>query len=73
MASDRLRQIIAAVEARCPEGRGQPDALVALCAEGLPVTGAGLALLTADGSADTVAVTDGPAGELEELQCALGE
>lgn len=73
MASGRVRQIIAAVGARCPDGRCRPDALVALCAEGLPVTGAGLALMTADGPAGTLAVTDGPAGELEELQFALGE
>lgn len=37
------------------------------------MTGAGMALMTADGPAGTVAVTDGSAGELEELQFSLGE
>jgi hypothetical protein len=73
VVSERVTQIVTAVEARCPDGRGQPEALVALCVEGLPVSGAGLALMTADGPAGTVAVTDGPAGELEELQFSLGE
>lgn len=73
MASNRVTEIVAAVEARCPDGRGQPAALVTLCAEWLPVTGAGLALMTTDGPAGTVAVSDGPAGELEELQFSLGE
>lgn len=73
MASDRAGQIVATVQARCPDGRAEPAALVALCARSLAVSGAGLALMTVDGPAGTVAVTDGPAGELEELQFALGE
>jgi hypothetical protein len=73
VAPDRVTGILAAVEAECPDGRGRPEALIALCARSLPVTGAGMALMTADGPAGTVAVTDGSAGELEELQFSLGE
>jgi GAF domain len=68
-----VTRILAAVEAECPDGRGRPEALIALCARSLPVTGAGMALMTADGPAGTVAVTDGSADELEELQFSLGE
>jgi hypothetical protein len=37
------------------------------------VTGVGLILMTVDGPAGTVAVTDGPAATMEELQFTLGE
>ena len=44
-----------------------------LCSGSLPVSGAGLALMTDAGPAGTVAATDGPAAGLEELQFTLGE
>ncbi len=47
--------------------------LVTRCAAALPVTGVGLVLTTRAGPAGTVAVSDGPAHVLEELQFALGE
>jgi GAF domain-containing protein len=47
--------------------------LVTRCAAALPVTGVGLVLMTKAGPAGTVAVSDGPAHVLEELQFALGE
>ena len=43
-----------------------------MCARTLPVSGVGLALMTDDGPAGTVAVSDGGALQLEELQFTLG-
>jgi len=69
---------------RSPEG-GRPsgtpgrseatlaEALCAACAAGLPVTGAGLALMNGDGPQGLMAATDGPAITLEQLQFSLGE
>lgn len=54
-------------------GAPLPDVLVALCARSLPVNGVGMALMTDDGPAGTVAATDGTALELEDLQFSLGE
>ncbi len=50
-----------------------PGELVRLCARELPINGVGLVLMTDAGPAGTVAVSDGPAGTLEELQFTLGE
>jgi GAF domain-containing protein len=50
-----------------------PHRLVTACTEALPVTGVGLVLMTDAGPAGTVAVTDGPAGTMEDLQFTLGE
>jgi hypothetical protein len=50
-----------------------PHRLVDLCARSLPVTGVGLILMTSAGPWGTVAVSDGPADVLEELQFAVGE
>jgi hypothetical protein len=43
------------------------------CAETLPITGVGLALMNDSGHQGVVAATDGPARVMEELQFALGE
>jgi hypothetical protein len=43
------------------------------CADALPVTGAGLALMNDAGHQGVVAATDGPARVMEELQFTLGE
>lgn len=43
------------------------------CAETLPITGVGLALMTDSGHQGVVAATDGPARVMEELQFTLGE
>jgi hypothetical protein len=43
------------------------------CADALPVTGAGLALMNDAGHQGVIAATDGPARVMEELQFALGE
>ena len=73
MARRRVTEILEAVWTSRPDGSGLPDALVELCSRSLPVSGAGMSLMTEDGPAGTVAATDGPARELEELQFALGE
>ena len=73
MASVRVAEILAAVRTAAPDGGGMPGDLVRACARSLPVSGVGLALMTAKGPAGTVAATDGAAVELEELQFALGE
>src|SRR5680860_1279681 len=43
------------------------------CARALPVTGVGLALMSDHGPVGTVAITDGVAGTMEDLQFTLGE
>jgi hypothetical protein len=54
-------------------GAPLPAILVDMCARSLPVSGVGMALMTDDGPAGTVAATDGSALELEDLQFSLGE
>ena len=71
--SARVAEILTAVRAGSPDGSGLPAALVRACALALPVSGVGLALMTPDGPAGTVAATDGAALQLEELQFTLGE
>ncbi|MFP5370065.1 MAG: GAF and ANTAR domain-containing protein [Actinomycetes bacterium] len=72
MASGRTAEILSGV-AR-PDGGGDvPQRLVTACARALPVTGVGMVLMTENGPAGTVAVTDGPAAKLEDLQFTLGE
>ncbi|HJX43681.1 MAG TPA: GAF domain-containing protein [Geodermatophilus sp.] len=73
MTSRAVKEILAAVWASSPGAGGLPDGLVRLCARSLPVSGVGLALMTDDGPAGTVAASDGGAQHLEELQFALGE
>ena len=50
-----------------------PRRLVLACTQALPVTGVGLVLMTNTGPAGAVAVSDGPAKTMEELQFTLGE
>ena len=73
MASRSLGEILAAAWAASRDGEGLPDSLVRLCARTLPVSGVGLALMTDDGPAGTVAASDGGALQLEELQFTLGQ
>jgi hypothetical protein len=57
-----------------PEEQTLPVRLCAACLSALPVSGAGVALMTTDGPSGIVlAVTDVRARQLEELQFALGE
>jgi hypothetical protein len=73
MTSRAVREILSAVWAGSPGGEGLPDRLVGLCARSLPVSGVGLALMTDEGPAGTVAASDGGALQLEELQFTLGQ
>ena len=49
MNSRRVTDILATLWAQCPDGTGLSDALVGLCARTLPVSGAGMSLMTDDG------------------------
>ena len=73
MASPRVAEILSAVLSESQDGMAMPTCLASMCARALPVSGVGLALMTDDGPAGTVAATDGSALELEELQFSLGE
>src|SRR5687768_14416263 len=73
VASTRVAEILSAVLNESQGGMAMPASLVDMCARALPVSGVGLALMTDDGPAGTVAATDGTALELEELQFSLGE
>jgi hypothetical protein len=73
MASTRVAEILATVLARSASGTPLAACLVDLCGHDLTVTGVGLALMTDEGPAGTVAATDATALELEDLQFMLGE
>jgi hypothetical protein len=73
VASTRVAEILSAVLTESQGGMAMPASLVDMCARVLPVSGVGLALMTDDGPAGTVAATDSSALELEELQFSLGE
>ncbi len=73
MESRAVMEILAAVRAGSPDGQGLPDGLVRLCARSLPVSGVGMALMTDEGPAGTVAASDDGALRLEELQFTLGQ
>jgi hypothetical protein len=73
MASIRVAEILRAAWAGSPDGTGLPGSLVAHCVRSLPITGAGLALMTDEGPAGMIAATDGAAIALEQLQFTLGE
>jgi hypothetical protein len=73
MSSRAVRDILSAVRAGSRDGEELPDSLVRLCARTLPVSGVGVALMTDDGPAGTVAASDGGARQLEELQFTLGQ
>ena len=73
MPSTAVREILSAVWAGSRDGADLPDGLVRLCARTLPVSGVGLALMTDEGPAGTVAASDAGALQLEELQFTLGQ
>jgi GAF domain/ANTAR domain len=73
MSSRAVTEILSAVRAASRDGEDLPDSLVRLCARTLPVNGVGLALMTDDGPAGTVAASDRGARQLEELQFTLGQ
>ena len=73
MTSLRATQILSGVSDGVTAVSGLPQRLVSACARALPVTGVGLVLMNDAGPAGTVAITDGPAATMEELQFTLGE
>jgi hypothetical protein len=73
MSTRTVTEILSAVWAGSRDGENPPARLVGLCARTLPVSGVGLALMTDDGPAGTVAASDGGALQLEELQFTLGQ
>jgi GAF domain-containing protein len=68
-----VTQILASALDGSTSAKDAPHRLVVACAQALPVTGVGLALMSGGGSAGTVAITDGVAGTMEDLQFTLGE
>ncbi|QNE18270.1 GAF and ANTAR domain-containing protein [Kribbella qitaiheensis] len=79
MASLRLRQIlleVLAVDQPDPTSLDGDTVWGRLCASAtaaVPVSGAGVALMTPTGHGGTLAATDGPAEVMENLQYTLGE
>lgn len=73
MTSTRAAEILSGVAVPGSDDGDLPQRLVRACARALPVSGVGMVLMTDDGPAGTVAVTDGPAATLEDLQFTLGE
>lgn len=73
MESRRSAELLSVALATSADVAELPVQLLRACSDALPVTGAGLALMTERGPAGTLAATDGPATELEELQFTLGE
>lgn len=75
MRNPRVAEILSGLAlADHEQATSLPDRLCAICQTALPVTGVGVALMTAAGPSGVVlAATDPRARELEELQFALGE
>ena len=73
MASGRTAEILSGVAGPGADGGDLPQRLVTACAEALPVSGVGLVLMSEDGPAGTVSVTDSAAAKLEDIQFTLGE
>ena len=73
MATVRVAQILSEVTTGPHWGVGPLQRLVSACARAFPVTGVGLLLMNDTGPAGMLAVTDGSAAILEELQFNLGE
>jgi hypothetical protein len=72
-ASTRVTEILSAVLADSGGAADSAGILVGLCVRAVPVSGVGLALMTDQGPAGTVAATDGGAQRLEDLQFTFGE
>src|SRR5690242_12196634 len=72
-ASTRVTEILSAVLADSGGAADSAGILVGLCVRAVPVSGVGLALMTEQGPAGTVAASDGGARQLEELQFTFGE
>ncbi len=66
-------EIVSSVIAADPDRDTLLKRLCHECADALPITGVGLALMNDAGHQGVVAATDGPARVMEELQFTLGE
>ncbi|MCZ3386286.1 MAG: GAF domain-containing protein [Actinomycetia bacterium] len=74
MARERAQQILTDLkESSQSSDPSLPQRLLEACAAALPVTGAGLLVMTNTGPGAILAATDGPARVMEELQFTLGE
>jgi hypothetical protein len=74
MRNPRVADILSVLARSPDEQLTLPDRLCATCLSALPVTGAGVALMTVDGPSGVVlAATDARAQQLEELQFTLSE
>lgn len=73
LATERVTQILEAAAVGAAKGGTLPQSLCAACAEALPISGVGLALMSERGHEGLVAATDGLATAMEELQFSLGE
>ena len=74
MRNPRVAEILSMIAVHVGEQGVLPARLGAACLSALPVSGVGVALMTADGPSGVVlAATDGRARQLEELQFALAE
>lgn len=73
MTAARVAEILSSVLEDATGSTDVPHRLVMAATQALPVTGVGLALMTDAGPAGTVAISDGPAATMEELQFSLGE
>ena len=73
VGSTRVAKVLAVVGDGIDDLASWPDRLLRASVEALPVTGGGLVLMSDNGPAGTVAVTDDAAGTMEELQFTLGE
>lgn len=69
-ARERLARLLAAAS---PERASQPLRICELCVDTLPVTGAGIAMVTVAGHRGVVCATDAGSAKIEDLQLTLGE
>lgn len=73
MPQSRVNKILATVMNADAGSATLPELLCQACADTLPVSGVGMALMTDGGHKGAIAATDGPARLMEDLQFTLGE
>lgn len=73
MTSVRVAQILSGIVPGGGPVEEMPSTLVLACSSSLPVSGAGIVLMTDSGPAGVVAVSDAAVQTMEELQFTLGE
>lgn len=70
---DHVQRILRDLQSQSSDGTTLPQLLCAACTSSVPVTGVGMALMSARGPEGLVAATDGVATTMEELQFTSGE